>query len=187
MNKYYLKANDKEVKLGDIVRVRKEIETELGHVAFTAHLTLTEKTLPILIKDGIITVKEEVSLDKEFCIKQFAKRNKLDIAEASKLISKIIGNNPSSALKILLKELSLYFNSEEELRILPKVFAISVLDGSVYPINTKDIKSKEIPFAAFASKNKAKKAKGVLFDLFVRLYGEQIVGYGESEDKKCKS
>lgn len=178
MDKYYLKANGKEVKVGDIIKVCKKIETEFGYGAFTIHVELTKDLIPKLIEKGILEAREDIQLDIKYFINKFAKRYGIEEKVAISLIDKMIVNDPSNALRLLLKEVSLYFNSEEELKTLSQVYTISSLDGKVCPICLDNVKSNMIPFAAFASRKKAKKAKGILYPIFLELYGEQ-------EDKEC--
>ena len=180
MSKYYLKSNGKEVKFGDIVRSCKQITTEYGTGTFTLHVTLDESNVRILVEKGILIEKEDVNLNIEYFIKKFTKRVHLSDMKGQLYFNILNEKYPTHALQLLLKEVSLYFNSEEELKLAPFLYAISLLDGKVIQIKTEKIKSKEIPFATFVSKSKAKKAKGYLYPLFERLYGKQ-------EDKECES
>ena len=59
MKGYFLKDGGREVKLGQIVEISTPVNTSYGEGTAYVNVELTEETLPELISDGFILVKEE--------------------------------------------------------------------------------------------------------------------------------
>ena len=49
---YILKSNGKEVKIGEIIKASKEIETPFGKGITTVCIKMTEGIIPILLEEG---------------------------------------------------------------------------------------------------------------------------------------
>lgn len=82
MKKYYLKKGNREVKLGDKIRMETPVDTSYGKGVATVDVEVTKITLKKLIEDGFVIVKDssenEKKADNEFleAVKKLKKSGK---------------------------------------------------------------------------------------------------------------
>lgn len=64
MNKYFLKSDNKEIKIGEKIQLKMPINTSYGEAEAIAEIEVNEKTLAQLVEDGFVEVKEEKSREE---------------------------------------------------------------------------------------------------------------------------
>ena len=179
-SKFFLE-DGREVKFGDDIKLSHKEETPLGVAISTLTLTVTKENIDKLIEYGFISVKDvkkekkdEIPMKIDFYIRRLAKRLDLEAEIMTWLLSSIRSGMPVIAFQMLLKEISLYMESMEEVPISKRdvIYFISVEDGEVYKKYTPLVKNFST-FSAFSSKENAEKAKDILHPYINILYGKQ--------------
>ena len=169
MIKYYLKTNGQEVKVGDTIKISSQTETPFGVGTTVLHVTMTQDLIPMLLEHEVIE-KRESDKDLRVYIKKFAKRFGLSFSGAKEMLSVFIEKEPALAASALLKEISITLNMDKgSLADLPKVYVISSINGKIYEVPKKDIKT-YAHFAPFRSREQAKEAYDLLGTLLNDMY-----------------
>lgn len=178
-SKFFLK-DGREIKFGDAIKLSHKEETPLGLAISTITLTVTKENIDKLIEYGYITSKEvkekkdEIPMKLDFYVRRLAKRLDLEIEIMTWLLSAIRSSMPAIAFQMLLKEISLYMESLEEIPVSKRdvIYFISVEDGEIYTKYTPLVKNFST-FSSFSSKENAEKAKDILHPYINILYGKQ--------------
>lgn len=187
MVKYYLK-DGREVKVGDVITITSSKSTEFGKTTTIESFTLTEKVIPTLITQGLITTSdnsneknEEIPMVIGYYVRTLASKKKWDTEETYKYISKAYEMCPSAALSILLKEIAVELDKQykDHIKNSPEIWVVSMLDGRIVKINKASIKSYN-NFAAFRTLGDARIACKIVRPLLKDMFKN-----GEQKDKKC--
>ena len=169
MEKFILK-NGKEVKMGDKLIKHGVADTPFGKGFIMQEIIVNEKTLPELIKAGVLTqvncahgadcpcrhcTKGEVPMD----MKVYNYLNSVD---------SIL---PAAAFSMVLREIAIELDKkyEDHIENSPEIYVISMLDGRITKANKAHIKNYR-NFAAFRTIEDAKIAcrivKPILKEMF---------------------
>lgn len=176
--KYFLKDDGREIKFGDDIKLSHKEETPLGVATATLVLTVDESNIEKLIEYEYVTkqpIKEkEIPMELSFYIKRLAKRFDLDKSAMWWIISAIKSGMPAIAFQMLLKEVSLYMESLEDIPMANRelIYWISLEDGEIRSQYTNTVKNFSV-FSTFSSKENAEKAKEILSPFVKILYGKQ--------------
>ena len=172
MIKYYLKSNGQEVKIGDTIKVSSQTNTPFGVGTTVIHVTMTQDLIPMLIEHDVIEKREmNEKKDLKYYVRRVARRFDMTFPEAEDMLGTFVGAEPVVAFTMLLKEISLYMNKDIDISKLPKVYVVSTVNGKVYEVLKKDIKT-YAHFAAFKSKEQAYEALELLKHLHQHMYGK---------------
>lgn len=175
MEKKFFLKNGESIEIGDIIKTITTIKSVFGETRHIGTIQVTEKTLPNLLKSGIIIEDCSSGADTEldFYIQRIASRFKLEEEEVINLLSKTQELYPVVPFSIVLREIALYLDEKYEGHIsdCPEVFIISTLNGRIEKVPTAKIKSFR-NFAAFRTLEDARFACKVTRDILKTLFSE---------------
>lgn len=167
MKKFVLTSNGKEVKMGDKLILGKMVDTPMGEAMATYEVIISNENITALVKAGIIkpdkNVKTNIPMDIGYYIHKLAKR--LGWTDFN-YIDDIISVYPVAALFMILKEIAIETNKKYNNRVenSPEIYAISLMDGVIRPVNKANIKNYR-NFAAFRSLEDAMTARIIVKDI----------------------
>ena len=176
MEKFTLK-NGKEVKMGDKLIKHGVADTPLGKGFIMQEIIVNEKTLPELIKAGVLTQvdcahgKGEVPMDMNFYIEKIAVRLGWKPEKVYNYLNSVDSILPTAAFSMVLREVAIELDKkyEDHIENSPEIYIISMLDGRITKANKAHIKNYR-NFAAFRSVSDAKIAcrivKSILKEMF---------------------
>ena len=185
MEKFILK-NGEEVKMGDKLIKHGVINTPLDKRLIIQEVIVNEKTLPELLKAGVLTpagcahgtdctcrycAKSEISLDMNFYIEKIAARLGWKPEKVYNYLNSVDSILPAAALSMVLREIAVELDKkyEDHIENSPEIYVISLLDGRITKANKAHIKNYR-NFAAFRTIEDAKIAckivKPVLKEMF---------------------
>lgn len=185
MEKFILK-NGKEVKMGDKLIKHGVADTPFGKGFIMQEITVNEKTLPELIKAGVLTqvdcahgadcpckhcAKGEVSMDMNFYIEKIAARLGWKPEKVYNYLNSVDSILPAAAFSMVLREIATELDKryEDHIENSPEIYVISMLDGRITKANKACIKNYR-NFAAFRTIGDAKIAcrivKPILKEMF---------------------
>ena len=185
MKKFILK-NGKEVKMGDKLIKHGVTDTPFGKGFIMQEITVNEKTLPELIKAGVLTqvdcahgadcpckhcTKGEVPMDMNFYIEKIAARLGWKPERVYNYLNNVDSILPAAAFSMVLREIAVELDKkyEDHIENSPEIYVISMLDGRITKANKAYIKNYR-NFAAFRSVSDAKIAcsimRGILKEMF---------------------
>ena len=185
MKKFILK-NGKEVKMGDKLLKHGVIDSLLGKVTIMQEVIVDEKTLPELIKAGVLTqvdcahgadcpckhcTKGEVPMDMNFYIEKIAARLGWKPEKVYNYLNNADSILPAAAFSMVLREIAVELDKkyEDHIENSPEIYVISMLDGRITKANKAYIKNYR-NFAAFRTIEDAKIAcrivKPILKEMF---------------------
>ena len=185
MKKFILK-NGKEVKMGDKLLKHGVIDSLLGKVTIMQEVIVDEKTLPELIKAGVLTqvdcahgadcpckhcTKGEVPMDMNFYIEKIAARLGWKPERVYNYLNNVDSILPAAAFSMVLREIAVELDKkyEDHIENSPEIYVISMLDGRITKANKAYIKNYR-NFAAFRTIEDAKIAcrivKPILKEMF---------------------
>lgn len=185
MEKFILK-NGKEVKMGDKLLKHGVVDSFLGKVTITQEVIVDEKTLPELIKAGVLTqvdcahgadcpckhcTKGEVPMDMNFYIEKIAARLGWKPEKVYNYLNNVDSILPAAAFSMVLREIAVELDKkyEDHIENSPEIYIISILDGRITKANKAYIKNYR-NFAAFRTIEDAKIAcrivKPILKEMF---------------------
>lgn len=169
--KYFLTNSDKEVKIGDTIPIKLDVETPFGNATAIIHVVLTEDNLDKLLLGNYIRKEEKLTVDK--CIEILSYKLSIAVEETKTLLIGMLESGmQSTAVHMLLMVASEYLSpSIKEVKALPQVYTISLVNGRIYTVQTCDI-STYSHFPYFVSKTQAKYVKTMLGDVFSEMYGK---------------
>lgn len=176
MEKFILK-NGKEVKMGDRLIKHGVADTPFGKGFIMQEIIVNEKTLPELIKAGVLTqvdcahgadcpcrhcTKGEVPMDMNFYIEKIAARLGWKPEKVYNYLNSVDSILPAAAFELDKKY-------EDHIENSPEIYIISMLDGRITKANKAHIKNYR-NFAAFRTIEDAKIAcrivKPILKEMF---------------------
>ena len=185
MKKFILK-NGKEVKMGDKLLKHGVVDSLLGKVTIMQEVIVDEKTLPELIKAGVLTqvdcahgadcpckhcTKGEVPMDMNFYIEKIAARLGWKPERVYNYLNNVDSIIPAAAFSMVLREIAVELDKkyEDHIENSPEIYVISMLDGRITKANKAYIKNYR-NFAAFRTIEDAKIAcrivKPILKEMF---------------------
>ena len=185
MKKFILK-NGKEVKMGDKLLKHGVVDSLLGKVTIMQEVIVDEKTLPELIKAGVLTqvdcahgadcpckhcTKGEVPIDMNFYIEKIAARLGWKPEKIYNYLNNADSILPAAAFSMVLREIAVELDKkyEDHIENSPEIYVISMLDGRITKANKAYIKNYR-NFAAFRTIEDAKIAcrivKPILKEMF---------------------
>lgn len=186
MEKFILK-NGKEVKMGDKLIKHGVADTPFGKGFIVQEIIVNEKTLPELIKAGVLTpmkecphkagclcrhcTKGEVPMDMNFYIEKIAVRLGWKPEKVYNYLNSVDSILPAAAFSMVLREIAIELDKkyEDHIENSPEIYVISMLDGRITKANKAHIKNYR-NFAAFRTIEDAKIAcrivKPILKEMF---------------------
>ena len=191
MEKFILK-NGKEVKMGDKLIRQGVVNTLFGKEFIIQEVMVNEKTLPELLKAGVLTpvgcahgtdctcrhcAKSEVPMDMNFYIERIAARLGWKPEKVYNYLNSVDSILPAAAFSIILREIATELDKkyEDHIENSPEIYVISLLDGRITKANKAYIKNYR-NFAAFRTIGDAKIAckivKPILKEMFKSKSGE---------------
>lgn len=170
--KYFLANSDKEVKIGDTIPIKLDVDTPFGNATAIIHVVLTEDNLDKLLIGNHIRKEKKLTVDT--CIEILSDKLSITVEETKALLIGMLesGMMQSTAVHMLLMAASEYLSpSIKEVKALPQVYTISLVNGRIYTVQTCDISTyRHFPY--FVSKTQAKYVKAMLNDVFSEMYGK---------------
>ena len=191
MKKFILK-NGEEVKMGDKLIKQSVTNTLLGKRLIIQEVIVNEKTLPELLKAGVLTpagyahgtdctcrhcAKSEVPMDLDFYIEKIAARLGWKPEKVYNYLNSVGSIFPAAAFSMVLREIATELDKkyEDHIENSPEIYVISLLDGRITKANKAHIRNYR-NFAAFRTIEDAKIAckivKPVLKEMFKSKGGE---------------
>ena len=185
MEKFILK-NGEEVKMGDKLIKQGVINTPLDKRLIIQEVIVNEKTLPELLKAGVLTpagcihdtnctcrycAKSEIPLDMNFYIEKIAARLGWKPEKVYNYLNSVDSILPAASLSMVLREIAIELDKkyEDHIENSPEIYVISLLDGRITKANKAHIRNYR-NFAAFRTIEDAKIAckivKPVLKEMF---------------------
>ena len=185
MEKFILK-NGEEVKMGDKLIKQGVTNTLFGKEFIIQEVMVNEKTLPELLKAGVLTpvgcthstdctcrhcAKGEVPMDMNFYIERIAARLGWKPEKVYNYLNSVDSILPAAAFSMVLREIATELDKkyEDHIENSPEIYVISLLDGRIVKANKAHIKNYK-NFAAFRTIEDAKIAckivKPILKEMF---------------------
>ena len=185
MEKFILK-NGEEVKMGDKLIKQGVINTPLDKRLIIQEVIVNEKTLPELLKAGVLTpvgctndtnctcrycVKSEIPLDMNFYIEKIAARLGWKPEKVYNYLNSVDSILPAAALSMVLREIAIELDKkyEDHIENSPEIYVISLLDGRITKANKAHIRNYR-NFAAFRSVSDAKIACSIMRDILKKMF-----------------
>ena len=174
MEKIYL-TNGKEVQIGDTLTKVSEVKDPFfSKGTVVQHITVTEDTLPELLKAGIVTITKpaksvvgnEVPMELEYYIQKIAERLGWKIEKVYNYLNSVDAILPVAAFSMVLREIAVELDKKYKDHIgkSPEIYVISMLDGRITKVNKAHIRNYR-NFAAFRTIEDAKIACRITRDI----------------------
>ena len=185
MEKFILK-NGKEVKMGDRLVKSSIMNTFFGKGIHLQEVIVNEKTLPELIKAGVLTkvdcthgtdchcghcTNNEIPMDINFYIEKIAARLGWKSEKVYNYLNNVDSILPAAAFSMVLREIAVELDKkyEDHIENSPEIYVISMLDGRITKANKAHIKNYR-NFSAFRTIEDARIAcriiKPILKEMF---------------------
>ena len=185
MEKFILK-NGEEVKMGSTLIKKSVVNTPLGKGIIIKEIVVDEKTLPELLKEGVLTqigcinstnctckhcIKSEVPMNIDFYIEKIATRLGWKPEKVYNYLNNMDSILPAAALSIILREIATELDKKykDHIENSPEIYVVSTLDGRITKANKAHIRNYR-NFAAFRTIEDAKIAckivKPILKEMF---------------------
>lgn len=185
MEKFILK-NGKEVKMGDKLIKNSIMDTFFGKRIYLQEVTINERTLPELIKAGVLTkvdcthgtdchcghcTNNEIPMDINFYIEKIAARLGWKPEKVYNYLNNVDSILPAAAFSMVLREIAVELDKkyEDHIENSPEIYVISMLDGRITKANKAHIKNYR-NFSAFRTIEDARIAcrivKPILKEMF---------------------
>lgn len=178
MEKYYL-TNGKEVKVGDTIsNVKTFTHPMLGEINVNRYIVVTEDTLPILEKAGVILKYEknkentnEVPMELNYYIEKIAKRLNWKVEKVYNYLNNVDTILPAAAFSMVLREIAIELDKKytDHIQDSPEIYVISLFDGRITKANKAHIKNYK-NFAAFRSVDDARIACKITKDILKEMF-----------------
>ena len=175
MSKLILKETGKEVKMSDkLIKVAEMF----GFPIPVGEVTVSEETLPDLIKEGIIVEKETeaaISFDIPAATKHLADRIGWNVNNLDRYLDNLYKISPAAVFSVLLKEVAIMLDERypDHINKSKEVWIISILDGEIKQIKELHKIKNFRNFAAFRSLDDALIAKKIMAPALQDLYGRK--------------
>lgn len=169
--KEFVTKNGSRVKEGDgLVRA---INTIFGELPIDV-ITLNEKSIPKLVKQGILTEVKPSSLSIQDCVEHLAKRIGWNVQNLEKYLDNLYTIYPVAVFSIILRELAIIMDEKypDHINNSKEIWTISSLNGEIARVKELNKIKNFRNFAAFRTLEDAVEAKKImkeaLADLFKR-------------------
>lgn len=175
MSKLILKETGKEVKMGDRLI---QVATMFGISIPVGEITVTKKTLPGLIKQGVIVEEgadKGVDFDIPAAVVHLAERIGWNSSNLDKYLDNLYRISPAAVFSVLLKEVAIMLDEKypDHINKSKEVWVISTLDGEIKQIKELHKIKNFRNFAAFRSLDDALTAKKIMTPALQDLYGRK--------------
>ena len=185
MEKFILK-NGEEAKMGDKLIKHSVTNTPLGKRLIIQEVIVNEKTLPELLKAGVLTsvgcahdtdctcrycAKGEIPMDMNFYIEKIAARLGWKPEKVYNYLNSVDSILPVAAFSMVLREIATELDKkyEDHIENSPEIYVISLLDGRITKANKAHIKNYR-NFAAFRTVSDAKIACSIVKDILKEMF-----------------
>lgn len=175
MSKLILKRTGKPVEKG--VKLVKVVEV-FGLPILVDEIVLDDKTIPDLIKQGVITeegIDKGVDFDIPAVLVHLAKRIGWNSNNLDKYLDNLYEISPAAVFSILLKEVAIMLDERypDHINKSKEVWVISTLDGEIKQVKKLHKIKNFRNFAAFRSLDDALIAKKIMAPALQDLYGRK--------------
>lgn len=167
MKKYVLRNSGKEFKIGDTVDVTVTVNTPFGEAKCVKKVVVNEQTLGLLIKEGLVIVKDDNYFLKPV-MRKIARRLKCSLEEAELFVKVVAHVSTYAALQTLLEQFSKKLNSEGDFNSAQTLFYVNP-NGEVVSCMNKGVHEGPL----FTSREQAEQTLSLVYEYFESLYGEQ--------------
>ena len=173
MKKYVFVKTGGAVELGQ--KLARVADTSRGPVT-VEEVKITEKTLPKLIKEGVISVREEepecTHVNVDYYIEHLAERINWEPGNLAEYLINLAGISEAAVFSVLLREVAIvmdkkYPNHIERSR---EIYVISMTDGEIHKLRELHKVKNFRNFAAFRTIEDALCAKYILKDFMKELF-----------------
>ena len=171
MEKFYLKSNNEEVKLGEVLYHPVIRRIPFGVAMMQEEVTLDEELLAKLLKNGAIykkpiedtildtpkPVEVKIHTDLQYYFEKIAKKQNWHTEKVCNILNAVSTLNPMSAMNIVLREIAIEIDQKysDHIQNSPKIYIISALNGKIGEVNKAHIANYR-NIAAFRSIEDAK-------------------------------
>lgn len=173
MKKYVFVKTGEAVKLGR--KLARVANTLLGPVVLE-EVKITKKTLPMLIKRGVISVQEEkancTNVNIDYYIGHLAKRINWKLENLDKYMNNLAGINKTAIFSILLREVAIVMDKKypDHIKRSKEIYVIDMTDGEIHKLRELHKVKNFRNFAAFRTIEDALCAKHILKDFMKELF-----------------
>lgn len=171
MKKLIFVENGKEVEMGKTLAFG--MNSAYGFLPFYT-VTVCEKSIPFLIKEGIIkeVENEEIPTEPYFYIKHLADRIHWNVDNLRKYLSNLYTIYPTAVFSIMLREVAIVLDEKYDNHIenSKEIYVISWLNGEISKVKDLNKIKNFKNFAAFRTLDDALAAKHILKDPMKQLF-----------------
>lgn len=173
MKKYVFVRTGEEITIGQ--KMSKIIDSPFGPITIE-EVTLSEKTLPRLVKEGVVSVEEVDNEGTHTDIEYYITHLALRIGWAPENLIKYLDNlskiNETAILSILLKEVAIVLDKKypDHIENSEEIYSISLTNGEITKVKDLSRIKNFRNFAAFRTIDDALCAKHILKDFMKELF-----------------
>ena len=173
MKKYVFVKTGEAVELGQ--KLARVANTLLGPVV-VGEVEITEKTLPMFIKRGVISVQEEEAncthVNIDYYIGHLAERINWKPENLAKYLNNLAGINEAAVFSILLREVAIVMDKKypDHIERSKEIYVIGMTDGKIHKLRELHKVKNFRNFAAFRTIEDALCAKHILKDFMKELF-----------------
>lgn len=172
MKKYVFVRTGEEIDMGQ--KMSKIIDSPFGPITIE-EVTLSEKTLPRLVEEGIVSVKEYnegTHTDIEYYITHLALRIGWAPENLIRYLDNLSKINETAILSILLKEVAIVLDKKytDHIENSEEIYSISLTNGEITKVKDLNRIKNFRNFAAFRTLEDCMQAKEILKPIMKGLF-----------------
>lgn len=173
MKKYVFVKTGEAVELGQ--KLARATSTLLGPVVIE-EVEITEKTLPMLIKKGVISVQEKEAncthVNIDYCIGHLAERINWKPENLAKYLNNLTGISEAAVFSILLREVAIMMDKKypDHIERSKEIYIIGMTDGEIHKLRELHKVKNFRNFAAFRTLEDCMQAKEILKPIMKELF-----------------
>lgn len=173
MKKYVFVKTGETIKVGQ--SLAKVVDTVLGPVV-VEEVEITDETLPMFIKEGVISVQEEepkcTHANIDYYIEHLAERVSWKPENLFKYLENLASINEAAVFSILLREVAIVLDKKypDHIERSKDIYVISMTDGEIHKLRELHKIKNFRNFAAFRTLEDAVCAKNILKDFIKELF-----------------
>ena len=169
MKKYVFVKTGEAVKLGQ--KLARVANTLLGPVVLE-EVEITEKTLPILIKRGVIEEANCTHVNIDYYIGHLAERINWKPKNLAKYLNNLASINEAAVFSILLREVAIVMDKKypDHIERSKEIYVIDMTEGEIHKLRELHKVKNFRNFAAFRTIEDALCAKHILKDFMKELF-----------------
>lgn len=172
MKKYVFVRTGEEIAMGQ--KMSRIIDSPFGPITME-EVTLSEKTLPRLVKEGVVSVKEDsegTHIDIEYYITHLALRIGWTPENLIKYLDNLSKISEIAVFSILLKEVAIILDKKypDHIENSEEIYGISLTNGEIAKVKDLNKIKNFRNFAAFRTIDDALCAKHILKDSMKELF-----------------